>query len=171
MFLKTTLSEIDEFLYKYSDLLGWADGDEVQEAENCLIGIASYRILIPKLNLSVRLGDLCSKHGGSYYEYHNPTTGEHIVEETPPPEDAEWEVDASVTILCELDEKDPKKYLGWSTDGITGTLYDYLRPKYSSLSELDEIECLIDTADFMEDEEKAQEYAKECEDNYEPEDY
>ena len=166
MIIETTLGELEEVLYKYGDLLGWAGGVEVQESKETRLGIAEYRIQIPSLDISLRSGDLMSQHGGEYYEYHNPQTGEHVVVDNPPPEDAEWEVDASITVVCELNEKDPHKYLGWSTDGFQETAYDYLRPKFDSCSALDDVPCFIDTADFMESEEEAQKYAKECEENY-----
>lgn len=170
MILKTTLENIEEFLHKYNELFFCADSVEVQEDDNCLINFLAYRIQVPELKISIRCGDLCSKHGGEYYEYHNPTTGEHIVKETPPPEDAEWEVDAEVTVVCDLEEKDPKKYLGWSTDSIQEALFNFFYPRYSSFAELDNVECFVDTAEFIENEEEAKELALSCEEYFDEDD-
>jgi len=165
MIIETTLGELDETLYKYSDLLGWADGVEVREDKK-MIGIMGYRIQIPGVDLSLRRGYLMSQHGGRHYERHDARTGEHIVVDDPPPEDAKWEIDATLTVICALKETDPNNYLGWTTDGFQAAVYDVLRLKPENYSDLDDISCFIDTSDFMESEEKARQYATECEEEY-----
>ena len=69
--------------------------------------------------------------------------------------------------MCELDEKDPAKYISWSTSGLEEAVYDHFWPKYRNVSDLDDIPCFIDSSDFMEDEEEARKYAAISEENYE----
>lgn len=146
MILQTTLKDLDEFVYKYDELLGWADGCEVEDCEDIHLGISNCRIQIPSLNISLRAGELMSRRETN---------------------DAGWEVGASCTIVCELDERDMHKYLGWTTEDFRGAVYDFFYPKYKNLSELDDIPCIINTSDFISDEEKANRYVKECEEAYE----
>lgn len=169
MIIKTTFSELDETIHKYNGLLEWAEGVEVQQDSETRLAIANYRIQIPELKLALREGTLLSQDGGEDYYYYNPETGETIERHSAPPEDAPWEPDASISLLYSIEELDPEEYIVWSDDSLQGIVYDHLRAKFKKFEDLDNIECIIDSSEFLEDEEKAQEYAKESIESYERE--
>ena len=165
MKIETTLGELDETIYKYRDLLLESGTIDVFE-EDALIQIYLYRIQVPSLKLAFRSGDYMTKRGGEYHEYHDPKTGENIKIDNPPDEDADWETDMTLSILYDINEKDPHNYLGWSSDSFIGETGSYIyaqTKKTKKYEELIDIPCIIDTSEYLEDEEKAMKYAKECE--------
>ncbi|MBQ9911248.1 MAG: hypothetical protein IJM50_07100 [Lachnospiraceae bacterium] len=168
MILETTLSELEEFLYKYDELLGWAEGVEIpsQNDDQIRLGIANYRIQIPEMNLSLRSGELLCQTEAENHSYDDSNTGKSTVVDNPPSDDVSWEVDASIVLVYDINELDPAEYLEWSTDGYQGTVYDHVWPKFKNFGDLDSVKCIIDTSEFMIDEDRAASIAKECEEYY-----
>ena len=176
MRLGTTLENLDEFIDKYEDLLSCSDCIEVQEDKTTKVGIYNYRIQIPEYKIALRNGYLMSgpeddssdedEHDGFYSYAADLARTLGYKKEEP-----EWEVESSVALVCDINETDSGKYLFWSTGGFLDTVFDYIRNdlhiKLPYFFHTDDIRCIIDTSDFIQDEDKAVALAKECDENYE----
>ena len=150
MILETVMEDIISFTDKYQNLLVFeSEYCEQQIEEDTKIDIGGYRILVPELGVCVREGELWSLRSGS---------------------DHEWNVDDSVVLVYEIDEKDPLKYLVCSTGDIQGVLFDWFHEKFSCYEDLDAIRCIVDTSEFLDDEDKAKAIAQECEELYSEDD-
>jgi hypothetical protein len=120
------MENIDEFIYQNEELLDEFEKIDHEENEETLLEINGYRIQIPELGISIREGTLYTHYEDS---------------------DEDWEPDAAIVLLYDLEEKDPLKYLLWSTDDIQGTAYDYLYEKINNFDDLDSYKCVIDTSE------------------------
>lgn len=169
MIIETTIGNLDETISKYDNLL-WKttkECTEIQEDEATKLWISWVRIQVPDLGVSLRSGDRLSQQGGEYIAHINPETGEPEQKYIAPEKNAPWDDDMSISVLYDIDEKDPSKYNGWSGAGFMEALVYALYPKVRDFTEIENVSCFIDTSEFLEDEEKAQTLAKECEENYE----
>ena len=188
MRLGTTLENLDEFIDKYEDLLSCSDCIEVQEDKTTKVGIYNYRIQIPEYKIALRNGYLMSgpeddssdedEHDGFYSYAANIRAASELGDAADlartlgyKKEEPEWEVESSVALVCDINETDSGKYLFWSTGGFQDTVFDYIRNdlhiKLPYFFHTDDIRCIIDTSDFIPDEDKAVALAKRCDENYE----
>ena len=152
MIINTTLGELDDILYAYRNLLGESDGVRVQKDEETMLDISCFRIQIPSLKLALREGFLMYKR-----------------DDDKDNEDDPWEIQASISVICEIQDKDPKEFLGWATCDGQRNIYDYLYPQFNDIKETDNIPCFIDTSEFIKDEKYAKKLAKQCEKEYKEE--
>lgn len=94
----------------------------MKEDESVMITVEGIRVLLPELELSLCQGEYC------VYD----------------PEEDCYMADFSITLLYELNEKDPKAFLYWEQDGPQIALYNYLHNKDISIDELAKKKCIIE---------------------------
>lgn len=145
MLLKFKYGQYDEICDEYELLFENAEPLETEEQNGNVLVVRNNRIVFPQLHVSFREADWYSRN-------------EEI--EDPDDEDA-WEIEDSVYVLYEENEKDINQYKSFMTGSLDYSLREVCEKANSSFkNNLDELECYIDTSEFV-DEETAQKLVSE----------
>lgn len=133
MLLKFKYGQYDEICDEYELLFENAEPLETEEQNGNVLVVRNNRIVFPQLHVSFREADWYSRN-------------EEI--EDPDDEDA-WEVEASVYVLYEENEKDINQYISFMTGSLDYFLLEVCEKTNSPFKKtLDELECYIDTSEF-----------------------
>lgn len=151
MILKTKLSELSDFLWEHQELFE-AAGTTLVDDEDVLLEISNYRIQLPEYGIAIRDGLLLSKDDSNSDGAKDGET------------ENEWEVDNTAALIYDIKEHDPGRYLCWGTDLVEDYAIDYLENNGFEASEPEEIDCLIDTSEYL-DETLAEEIWNRCEED------
>ena len=117
--LDDALDKMDEYEY----LAGESEDEtivEIEIDEDAVIYVYPYMILIPDLDLSVREGMYCYKTN-----------------------DNEYMPDFSLSLIYELNEKDPQNWLYWEQDDTAVSLHNYLTAIGKPVENIYEYKCEI----------------------------
>ena len=137
MILKTKLSDLSDFLWERKELFE-AAGTTVVDEEGVRLEISNYRIQLPGYGIGIRDGFLLSQ------DVSDPDGAEK--------EDGdEWEVEDTVALIYDIGEHDPGRYLCWGTDFVEDYTIDYLENNGYEVSDPEEIDCLIDTSEYLDE--------------------
>lgn len=136
MIIKFKLEEYYDILDKYEELLmEMTDRLETEEQEGNALVVIGYRVVIPELHASFREGEWYTRN-----KEYNPNDKES----------EEYELQDSVYILYEENEKDVNKYLSFCTQSVCYILFDRCKQNKYPTDKLGDLECYIDTSEFDE---------------------
>lgn len=117
------LADVDEVLNELCDAYTPPSYElAIDDAEDEMLVVDGFRIVVPALHISLRQGDVC--------EYD--------------PDSQLYTAAFSVSILYEADETDPQKYLHWEQGSFQVTLYNYFRKNDHSMEDLGTMICIVE---------------------------
>ena len=134
MIIKFKLDDYYETCDEYERVFELDDTVDVVDEENCLI-VSTKRIVVPELHASFRTAEWYARH-------------EEVEDEDD--EDA-WEIQSSVFVYYQENEKDPQKYISFATCELA----DYASELYKEKADYEvvaQLECYIDTEEFVDEE-------------------
>ena len=124
--IETKLGEVEDLLYENDEIQAEMNIYDVsmEGADNESIEVEGVRIIIPELGYSARFGE--------YLIYDEEADA--------------YEADFSLTLIYDIDEKAPDKYLYWEQDGIVIALYNYQNQmgKKKGVDDLGSIKCVVE---------------------------
>ena len=145
MILRFIFGQYDEICDKYEKLFEFAEPLDTEEQNGNVLVVRNRRIVFPQLHVSFREGDWYARN-------------QEIID---PDDDDAWEVQDSVYVLYEENEKDINKYKSFMTGSLDYFLAEICKNTRDSFEkDLDELECYIDTSEFIA-EETAQQLVEE----------
>ena len=145
MILRFKYGQYDEICDEYELLFEYAEPLDTEEQNGNALVVRNKRIVFPQLHVSFREADWYARNE----EIENPD------------DDGAWEVQDSVYVLYEENEKDINKYISFSNRSLDYPLLEICKKSGKSfVKNLDELECYIDTSEFV-DEETAQRLVSE----------
>ena len=140
MILRFKYGQYDEICDEYERLFGYAEPLETKEKDGNALVVRNKRIVFPQLHVSFREADWYVRN-------------EEIED---PDDDDAWEIQDSVYVLYEENEKDISKYKSFMTGYLDYSLLEVCKRAGKPFRKnLDDLECYIDTSEFV-DEETAQ---------------
>ena len=134
MIIKFKIDDYYETCDEYERVFELDDTIDVVDEENCLI-VSTKRIVVPELHASFRTAEGYARN-------------EEVEDEDD--EDA-WEIQSSVFVYYPENEKDPEKYISFSTCELA----DYAGELYKEKVDYEvvtQLECYIDTEEFVDEE-------------------
>ena len=134
MIIKFKLDDYYDICDEYEEVFEQEDVVDVEDGdEDCLV-VRTRRIVIPTIHASFREAEWLTK---------NPDAEE---------DEDEWETQCSVIVQYEEDEKDPEKFIAYTTCDLSylaKVLSENLGLEPNCVEQLD---CYIDTAEFVDEE-------------------
>jgi hypothetical protein len=132
MIIKFKLYDYDDICDEYEEVFEQEDVVDVVEGEDCLV-VRTRRIVIPALHASFREAEWLVR---------NPDVDEDD-------EDA-WETQCSVIVHYEETEQDPEKFISYASCDIEYFAKELADAQGLTNCDIGELECYIDTAEFIE---------------------
>ena len=123
--IETTIGEVEDIIFdRMEEIRDDIAIYDIRMDDNEQIETDGIRVDIPDLGYSARFGEYLR-----YYE-----------------EEDVYEADFSLTLIYDINERDPQKYLYWEQDGLAISLYNYLRAseEKKDVNDISEMKCVIE---------------------------
>jgi hypothetical protein len=136
MIIKFKLEDYEDICDEYESVFENEDVVDVINGDDLLI-TRTRRIVIPELQASFREAEWYARN-------------EDV--EDPDDEDA-WEIQCSVFVQYEEDEQNPEKYISFASSDLAYYASELLGEHGNGYEKVSQLECYIDTKEFLEGDE------------------
>ena len=136
MIIKFKLGDYEEICDKYAAIFEHEDSVDVTDTEGNLLMTRMRRIVVPQLHASFREAEW----------YVLDENAEDIED------DDAWEIQCSVFVQYEENEKNPDKYISFASCDLSYLAFELSGVQCDDNDTISQLDCYIDTAEFLEDE-------------------
>ena len=135
MIIEFKLGDYEEICDKYAAIFEDEDVEPVTDTEGNLLMTRMRRIVIPQLHASFREAEW----------YVLDENAEDI------DDDDAWEIQSSVFVQYAENEKDPEKFISFSTCDLAQFACELCRDKDNDYETVSQLDCYIDTDEFVDE--------------------